>query len=128
MVIAFWFIYQNNIYTDTYYKLPQSEQLIIELNDRLKFSIMFFGLIFLVHFFNMPNEIHRANMLNKNWKIRICILIAFYVVYIALCTYFYIHKEPSNLQSTFLILIISNFVFGANPYATNEEEKLGEPK
>ncbi|MCU7557098.1 hypothetical protein [Macrococcus capreoli] len=111
-------------YSDAYFEMSEKAQLAYELKDTLRFAVIFYCLMLLVHVINLPNEIHRANMLNKNWRIRLWIIGAFFIFYIVLVAYFYVQQKPGNLQATLLLLLLSNFVFGGNPYATTDEEKL----
>lgn len=126
IILGLWYIWDDFGYSDAYFNKSEKEQLAYDLKDNLKFAMTFFFLMLLTHGINLPNEIHRANMLNKNWRIRLWILAAFFIVYIILGAYFYLQQQPRNLQGTFLVLLLSNFVFGGNPYATTDEEKLGD--
>lgn len=128
IILGLWYMWDDFGYSDAYFEMSEKERLDYDLKDNTKFAVTFFVLMLLSHDINLPNEIHRANMLNKNWRIRLLILAAFFIIYIVLGIYFYLRQQPGNLQTIFFVLVISNFVFGANPYATTEEEKLGELK
>lgn len=126
IILGLWFIWDEFGYSDAYFNMSEKEQLAYDLKDNLRFAVTFFMLMLLTHVVNLPNEIHRANMLKKNWRIRLWILATFFIIYIGLGTYFYLQNQPYKLQMIFFVLLLSNFVFGANPYATSNEEKLGK--
>ncbi|MCE4956276.1 hypothetical protein [Macrococcoides caseolyticum] len=126
ILLGLWLMWDDFGYSDAYFEMTEKEQRAYDLKKHFKFAVTFCLMMLLTHGINLPNEIHRANMLNKNWHVRLWILAACFILYIGIGSYFYLHEQPDNLQGTFLILLLSNFVFGGNPYATADEEKLGE--
>ncbi|WP_414049901.1 hypothetical protein [Macrococcus animalis] len=124
IIFVLWYLWKSFGYSDAYYNMSEKEQLAYDLKDKINFTITFLVVLLLNNALNLPNEIHRSNMLNKNWKIRLWIIAIFFFIYIGVVIYFYLQKQPDNMQVAIFILIISNFIFIGNEYATIDEDTL----
>ncbi|WP_414042784.1 hypothetical protein ACMGE9_10840 [Macrococcus sp. EM39E] len=127
-LVLLWIFSDAFGYPDYYYDLSEKQQIKFELSHQLKYQSMFFFMMLCTNLLTISNEIHRANMLNKNWKKKVAILLLFYFIYILFEITFYYLSKPEFMQPGIFILIFANFIFSANAYATSDEEKLGKVK
>lgn len=119
---------QTDIYTDAYYELSEAQQNALAINDKLPFAIGTAVIFILFKLTELPYEIHRSNRTQLNWKIHFSIMMIIFLVYFTLILWQIYSNNPTYIQTTWGILLFSNFCFSKNNNPTEEEKLLEEAK
>lgn len=117
---------QPNIHNDAFYELSEKKQRALEVKDKLPFAFGTAIIFMIFRLLELPNEIHRANRINLNWKLHLSIMIVIFIIYFMIIAWQIYSNSPTYLQLTWGILILSNFCFMRNNDPTEEEKLLKE--
>lgn len=84
LFLFYFFKDQTDIYTDASYELSKAKQNTLAINDKLPFAIGTAVIFILFKLTELPNEIHRSNRTQLNWKIYFSLMRIIFLVYFAL--------------------------------------------